>query len=84
MNANEPLLKMRFEDSAGGHLHQKTRISRNFWESPSLDQLAAAQNIQPHSNIRIVLGTWPGEIDDGFETAIERLRRHDMGEGCHP
>lgn len=49
-------------------------ISRDFWESPSLDELAEAQNVKPIADVRALFGIWPGEKDDGFEDAIDQLR----------
>ncbi len=45
-----------------------------FWDSPTLDELAEAQQVKPMSDIRILMGAWPGEVDDGFEEAIDALR----------
>jgi hypothetical protein len=50
-------------------------ITRGFWESPSLDELAQEQEFNPLSDIRAFFGTWPGEVDDGFEEAVKELRR---------
>lgn len=62
------------EREAADLLPQGTPISRDFWESPSLDELAQAQNVGPMMDIRALFGTWPGEMDDGFEEAIDELR----------
>ncbi len=70
-----------FEDTAVDLLPQGTPISRNFWESPSLDELALSQNVQPLANVRSLFGTWPGDDDDGFEAAIDSLRHHEIGGG---
>jgi hypothetical protein len=70
-----------FENKAVDLLPQGTPISRNFWESPSLDTLAASQNVQPLADIKVLFGTWPGSDDDGFETAIYELRHHEAGGG---
>ena len=48
-------------------------ISPDFWESPTLDELAKAQNVGP-LDTAARRGTWPGEDDDGFEDAIDELR----------
>ena len=55
-------------------LPQGTPISRDFWESPTLDELAEAQGVKQMINVRALFGTWPGEIDDGFEDFIDELR----------
>ncbi len=62
------------EDEATDLLPQGTPLSHDFWESPSLDELARAQNVQPMAAVRALFGTWPGEEDDGFEAAIDELR----------
>jgi len=60
-------------------LQQGTPISRNFWESPTLDELAQAQNVRPIADVRALFGTWPGEIDDGFEEDLDELRHSHAG-----
>ena len=45
-----------------------------FWDSPTLEQLARAQNVQPMTDVKLLFGTWPGEEDDGFEAAVDELR----------
>lgn len=67
------------EGEAADLLPQGTPISRDFWESPSLDELAQAQNVGPMMDIRALFGTWPGEMDDGFEEAIDELRHSSIG-----
>ncbi len=62
------------EDEATHLLPQGTPISRDFWESPTLDELAESQNVKPMGDVRALFGTWPGEEDDGFEEAIDELR----------
>ena len=52
-----------------------TPISQSFWESPTLQELAYSQNVRPMTNVRSLFGTWPGTTDDGFEEAINELRR---------
>lgn len=69
------------EDKAADLLPQGTPISRNFWESPSLDELALSQNVQPLSNVRVLFGTWPGDDEDGFEASIDNLRHHEVDGG---
>ena len=62
------------EDEAAELLPQGTPISRDFWESPTLDELAQSQDVQPMADARAMFGTWPGEDDDGFEASIDELR----------
>lgn len=58
-----------------------TPISRDFWEAPTLDELAQVQNVTPMADVRALFGTWPGEMDDGFEEAIDELRHSHIGSG---
>ena len=51
----------------------------DFWTSPTLDELAKAQNVGPLDTAAL-RGTWPGEDDDGFEEAIEELRHAGLDE----
>ena len=69
------------EDAAVDLLPQGTPISRGFWESQSLDELAQEQNVKPMADVRALFGTWPGEVDDGFEKAIDELRHSTMAGG---
>ena len=46
----------------------------SFWESPTVEELARLQNISPIEDISVFYGTWPGELGDGFEEAIDELR----------
>ena len=62
------------QDEAADLLPRGTPISRTFWESPTLDQLARSQEVRPMTDVRRLFGTWPGEEDDGFEHAIDELR----------
>ena len=62
------------EGEAADLLPQGTPISRDFWESPTLDELAQAQNVKPMMDVNALFGTWPGEADDGFEKIIDELR----------
>jgi hypothetical protein len=62
------------ENEAIDLLPQGTPISRSFWESPSLDELAQAQNVMPVTDVESLLGGWPGDAKDGFEEEICRIR----------
>ncbi len=67
----------RLEERAGGAddlLPLGTPISRDFWDSPTIEELANAQNVQPMVDVRMLFGTWQGEENDGFESAIDELR----------
>ena len=62
------------QDEAADLLPQGTPISRAFWESPTLEDLARSQNVRPMADVRALFGTWPDEENDGFEAAIDELR----------
>lgn len=62
------------ENEAVDLLPQGTPISRDFWESPSLEELARAQSVQPMADVRLLFGTWPGDVDDEFEETVDELR----------
>lgn len=93
MNEQESLLKNHLDDdsiglteisveekeiAAAGLFPQKTHPSMNFWESPTLDELAITQNVRPMADIRALFGTWPGEENDGFEADIDELRHQSV------
>jgi hypothetical protein len=67
------------EDEAADLLPQGTPISHDFWESPTLDELAQTQNVRPIMDVSTLFRTWPGGTDDGFETIIDELRHSQMG-----
>lgn len=69
------------EGEATDLLPQGMPISRSFWESPTLDELAHAQHVKPMMDVSALFGTWPGEMDDGFEEAIDELRHSQTGRG---
>ena len=56
------------------HRHVKL-FSRDFWESPTLDELAQAQNAKPIENVETLLGGWPGDVGDDFEEENRRIRQ---------
>ena len=57
------------------HLSEHGEISPwSFWESPTVEELARLQNVGPIEDIGFLYGTWPGELGDGFEEAIDELR----------
>jgi hypothetical protein len=41
----------------------------------SFDEHAAAQGVRPLTNIDALIGTWPGDVDDGFEESVHQLRQ---------
>lgn len=46
-----------------------------FWESPSLEALAERQHIGPTTDASVLLGGWPGDVNDNFEDMVRKLRR---------
>ncbi len=52
----------------------KKEYQKDFWESPTLDELAKAQHVKPLDDVTKLYYTWPGEIDDGFEKMIQTSR----------
>ena len=66
-------------DEATELLPQGTPIAHSFWDSPTLEELAQTQNVKPMADVRALFGTWPGEVDDGFEEAIDELRHVCLG-----
>ena len=61
--------KNRVEIQPGG-----AALSGNFWRPMSFEELAAAQGVGPLIDIDALIGTWPGDVNDGFEAAVCRLR----------
>lgn len=47
----------------------------DFWQSLSLEELAILQSVKPMLDINLIVGTWPGTGDDGFEEDIQTLRK---------
>ena len=54
----------------------------DFWQSPTIEELAQSQGIHPVRDVRAFFGTWPGEKDDGFEEDIEKLRQANLARFC--
>ena len=63
------------QNEATDLLPRGTPISQSFWKSPTIQELARSQNVQPMANVRTLFGTWPDEENDGFEAAIDQLRQ---------
>ena len=74
---NIKIHKIERLDEAVALLSQGPPVSRTFWESPSLEELARLQNVKPMEDVRSLSGMWPGAENDGFEAAIEELRHPD-------
>lgn len=54
------------------------RVAHGFWETPSIGELTRYQKVLPITNVEALFGTWPGEENDGFEDAIDKLRHPRM------
>ena len=59
-------------------LPQGTPLPNDFWQALSLDELAESQAAVPLQDVSVLFGTWPGDIDDGFEELISNLRKQNM------
>ncbi len=57
-----------------GTIVQVTPVAADFWDSPTLEKLARSQDVRPMVDVRAIFGTWPGEVDDRFESAVDQLR----------
>ena len=74
----------RLEDtSAESPVREGGPVLGIFWDSPTLEELARAQNVQPMTDVQALFGTWPGDEDDGFEETIDELR-HPAGTNDWP
>ena len=62
-----------------GTIVEVTPVAADFWQSPTLEELARAQDVRPMTDVRTLFGTWPGEADDGFEASIDDLRHNGNG-----
>ncbi len=60
--------------SSGSPVRREESVTDIFWESPTLEELARAQDVQPLTDVQVLFGTWPGDEDDGFEEAVYDLR----------
>jgi hypothetical protein len=72
------------QNEATDLLPRGTPISQSFWKSPTIQELARSQNVQPMANVRTLFGTWPDEENDGFEAAIDQLRQRGGETGPRP
>ena len=57
---------------------QGTNLAADFWQAPSLDDLAQTQSAQPMPDVNKLFGTWPGDPDDGFEKIVNDLRKRNL------
>ncbi len=53
----------------------------DFWQHPTVDELAAAQGVKAVSNADDLLGGWPGEMNHGFEEWISEMREPETTTG---
>ncbi|MCH8120173.1 MAG: hypothetical protein IIC00_10660 [Planctomycetes bacterium] len=73
-------MENRQEDNAD-LLPRGTPLPTDFWQSPTIEELAASQGVNPMADVRALFGTWPGEDDDGFEDSIHQLREQSITRG---
>jgi hypothetical protein len=59
-------------------LPQGTPLPADFWQAPSLDDLAQAQGVILMPDVTKLFGTWPGDPDDGFEKIVNDLRKRNV------
>ena len=65
-------------DKAGattGLLPKGIAFRTSFWGAHALEDLADVQNVKPLKSAQDLFGTWPGDENDGFESAIVELRQ---------
>ncbi len=67
------------EDQATEFLPSGAPLPGDFWHAMSFDELATAQGVKPINDIDSVIGTWPGDVNDGFEEAVHRRRHAETG-----
>ena len=53
-------------------------LAAEFWLTRSFDELATAQGVKPLVDLDRLLGTWPDDVDDGFEESIQKLRQSNL------
>ena len=58
------------QNEATDLLPQGTPISQSFWKSPTIQELARSQNVQPMANVRTLFGA-PGRMR---KTTVSRLQ----------
>jgi len=69
------------EDQGTEILPTGAPLPGDFWQTMTFDDLAAAQGVRPLSDIDALVGTWPGDVDDGFEESVQRLRQANVRAG---
>ena len=63
------------EDQAIEILPSGAPLPGDFWHAMSFDDLAAAQGVRPLTDIDALVGSWPGDVNDGFEESVHKLRQ---------
>lgn len=63
------------EDQAMESLPSGVPLPGDFWQTVSFVELAAAQGVRPLTDIDALVGVWPGDVDDGFEESVLKLRQ---------
>jgi hypothetical protein len=66
------------EDEVGDVLPTGAPLPGDFWQALSFDELAAAQGVRPIVDLDRLVGCWPGDVNDGFEESIHRLRQSNL------
>jgi hypothetical protein len=77
----------RLEDREDTHaelLPVGTPLPTDFWTSPTIEELAQAQSVEPLTDVTSLFGTWPGDADDGFEESVRALREESLAGGSRP
>lgn len=69
------------EDQATEMLPSGAPLPGDFWQAMSFEELAAAQGVGPLTDIDALIGTWPGDVNDGFEEAVHKLRQASVRTG---
>jgi len=58
-----------------------TPVPQSFWRSLSIGELAESQDVTPITALDELIGSWPGEVGDGFEDTIINLRQRNRAGG---
>jgi hypothetical protein len=69
------------EDAQTDLLPLGTPVPQSFWRSPSMEELAESQDVAPLTALDELIGSWPGEVRDGFEDTIINLRQRNRAGG---
>jgi hypothetical protein len=66
------------EDEVRDVLPTGAPLPGDFWQALSFAELAAAQGVRPIVDLDRLVGCWPGDVNDGFEESIHKLRRTNL------